>query len=72
MKPQRNRARDAGFYVLILVILMAVIFTMLSPSQPTEQLSYSEVVDMFRNEEVESFVIEGSDLIIHRRGAAED
>ena len=71
MKPQRNRARDIGFYVLIMVILLAVIYTMLTPSQPADQLYYSDVLEMFRNEEVESFVIEGSDLIIHRRGAAE-
>ena len=28
MKPNRNRARDLGFYVLLIVIMMAVIFTM--------------------------------------------
>ena len=28
MKPQHNRARDIGFYVLILVILLATVFTM--------------------------------------------
>ena len=54
-----------------MVILLAVIYTMLSPAQTVEQLSYSDVVDMFRNEEVESFTVEGSSLIIHPRGAAE-
>ena len=71
MKPQRNRARDIGFYVLIMVILLAVIYTMLTPSQPQEELSYSDIVDMFRNEQVESFTVEGSNLIIRQKGAAE-
>ena len=71
MKPPRNRARDIGFYVLIMVILLAVIYTMLTPSQPQEELSYSDIVDMFRNEQVESFTVEGSNLIIRQKGAAE-
>ena len=28
MNPKRNRARDVGFYILLLLILVAVIFTM--------------------------------------------
>ena len=72
MKPQRNRARDIGFYVLIMVILLAVIYTMLTPSQPQEQLTYSDVVEMFYNEEVDSFVVEGSTLIITPKGAGEN
>ncbi len=71
MKPQRNRTRDIGFYVLIMVILLAVIYTMLTPQQPQEELTYSEIVDMFKEEQVESFVIEGSTLIITPKGAAE-
>ena len=71
MKPQRNRARDIGFYVLIMIILLAVIYTMLTPRQEQEALSYADVVEMFQNEEVESFVVEGGNLIITRKGAAE-
>ena len=71
MKPQRNRTRAIGFYVLIMVILLAVIYTMLTPQQPQEELTYSEIVDMFKEEQVESFVIEGSTLIITPKGAAE-
>ena len=72
MKPQRNRTRDIGFYVLILVILLAVIYTMFTPTQQTEELSYSDIVDMFVNEQVESFTVEGTNLIIKLKGAAED
>ncbi len=71
MKPQRNRARDIGFYVLIMIILLAVIYTMLTPRQEQEALSYADVVEMFQNEKVESFVVEGGNLIITRKGAAE-
>ena len=55
-----------------MVILLAVIYTMLTPSQPAEQLYYSDIVDMFRGEEVESFRIEGSTLLLELREAAAD
>lgn len=60
MKPQRNRARDVGFYVLILVILACTIFT-LTQGGSTEELSYSELYDLFVNEKVKSFVYNGTD-----------
>ena len=50
-----------------MVILLAVIYTMLTPSQPAEQLYYSDIVDMFRGEEVKSFRIEGSTLLLELR-----
>ena len=37
MKPNRNRARDLGFYVLLLVIMIAVIYTM-TRSEPTNEV----------------------------------
>ena len=54
-----------------MIILLAVIYTMLTPRQEREALSYADVVEMFQNEEVESFVVEGGNLIITRKGAAE-
>ena len=57
--------------MLIMIILLAVIYTMLTPRQEQEALSYADVVEMFQNEEVESFVVEGGNLIITRKGAAE-
>ena len=72
MKPQRNRARDLGFYVLIIIILIGVVYTMTKPSTPVKELNYSDVVDLFRNEQVESFVIEGSNIKLHLKGAADD
>ena len=71
MKPQKNRARDLGFYALILVILSTVVYRMAVPST-SEKLVYSDVIDMFQQEQVESFKIEGSNIIITKKGAAEN
>jgi len=56
LKPNRNRARDLGFYVLLLVILVAVIFTMTRETEPDQIETYSELVDLFKQEKVQSFV----------------
>ena len=53
MNPKRNRARDVGFYVLLLLILVAVIFTMTKDTEPDQLESYSELVDLFKQEKVE-------------------
>jgi cell division protease FtsH len=55
-----------GFYVLIFVILMATIFILLSQND-TESLSYSEVRDLFEQQKVNSFIIEGDNLILSLR-----
>ena len=51
MKPERNRQREIGFYVLILVILAATIFSMLG-GKKQEELVYSDLVDLFKAEKV--------------------
>ena len=48
MKPQRNRARDIGFYVLILVLLACTLFTLLN-QEPENELSYAQVKDFFND-----------------------
>jgi cell division protease FtsH len=63
LKPQHNRARDIGFYVLILVILLATVFTMTKPAA-AKTYQYSEIYDLFKQEKVESFVIQGDNLVI--------
>ena len=42
MKPNRNRTRDLGFYVLLMVILIAVIFTMTKDSGADKIKNYSD------------------------------
>ncbi len=58
-KPGNNKARDIGFYALLLVILLAVIFTMNSDEAPGT-VSYSELRQLFIDEKVDSFIAEGS------------
>ncbi len=67
MKPNRNRTRDLGFYVLLMVILIAVIFTMTKDSGADKIKKYSELVDLFNEEKVQSFKTEGNTVILSIR-----
>lgn len=67
MKPNRNRARDLGFYVLLIVIMMAVIFTMTGEKDTNKIKNYSDIVDLFTEEKVQSFRTEGSTIILEVR-----
>ena len=61
-----RKARDVGFYALLLVILLAIVFTFTSGNElpvPT----YSEVVEMFQNQQVEAFEIAGDELTLTLR-----
>ncbi len=64
MKPKRNRTRDLGFYVLMMVILIAVVFTMTRDTSVNEIKKYSDLVDLFKEEKVESFITEGNKIIL--------
>ena len=65
MNKRERRPRDIGFYILVLVVLIAVIFLMSSnrDSDPAK-MTYSQVRDLFRNNQVSSFVLEGDSLIL--------
>ena len=67
MNPKRNRARDVGFYVLLLLILAAVIFTMTRDTAPESVEHYSELVDLFKQEKVQSFRTEGNKIVLQLR-----
>ena len=54
MKPDKNRARGIGFYLLIGVIILAVIFYLTTPAEQKEY-TYSEIEELFRQEQVKSF-----------------
>ncbi len=60
-----KRARDIGFYALILVVLLATIFTLTGGSRYTPK--YSEIIDLFEQKKVESFEIKGSRLTMELR-----
>ncbi|MBR0040398.1 MAG: hypothetical protein IJP64_03360, partial [Oscillospiraceae bacterium] len=61
MKPERNRTREIGFYVLILVILAATVFSMLGGKKQAET-TYSDLADLFRAEKVQSFITRGDEI----------
>ena len=63
-KPNRNRTRDLGFYVLLMIILLAVIFTMTRDSEANRVESYSDLADLFLEEKVQSFETEGNQIIL--------
>ena len=58
MKTPSNRPRQIGFYVLILTILLATVYTMLAPANDGGELEYSEIVTLFREKRVESFALD--------------
>ena len=59
MNPKRNRSRDIGFYMLILVLIACTVFTVLNTEEP-DKMSYAEVKDLFTEKKVESFVYDGT------------
>ncbi|MDO4815057.1 MAG: ATP-dependent zinc metalloprotease FtsH [Bacillota bacterium] len=59
MNTKKNKGRDIGFYVLLLVLAVCIIFTM-TRSDDGKDLSYADVVQLFEDEKVESFEYDGS------------
>ena len=66
MKRDR-KTKDIGFYVLILVVLIAVIFLLLSNHETETEMKYSEVRTLFEEEKVRSFAVDGETLILSFR-----
>ena len=71
LKPNRNRARDLGFYVLLIVILISTIYLMTSSAR-TEKLVYSDLVNLFTEEKVQSFVTENGKIYLDLRTGETD
>ncbi len=63
--PNNKRARDFGFYALILVVLLATVFTLTGGNRVTP--TYSEVIELFEAKQVESFSIKGYRLTMELR-----
>ena len=58
MKPNPNpndRVRRIGFYLIVLVLLLSMIYSFTGTKKDTVELEYSEVLTLFREEKVESF-----------------
>ena len=64
-RPNNKRARDIGFYALILIVLLAVIFSLTGGNAATP--TYSQVLELFENQQVESFAIKGNRLVMDLR-----
>ncbi len=71
MKSNRNRSRDLGFYILLIVILVATIYVM-TRTPNTEKMTYSELVDLFTEEKVKSFYTEDGELVMEVRTGQTD
>lgn len=64
MEHQSNR-RSPIFALIALALAILIFSGVLDFSAPEKTLQYSDVIDLFENEQVESFVLEGSDLTIN-------
>ncbi len=65
-KQPNKKARDVGFYSLILVVLLALIFSMSGGSRAVVP-TYSEVLELFESKQVESFTLSGDKLQLRLR-----
>ena len=66
-KPNPKRTRDLGFYIMLIIIMIAVIFTMTESESASQIKTYSELVDLFEAERVQSFTTEGNLIILQVR-----
>ena len=72
MNPKQKRSRDAAFYLLLLVILLCAIYMLTMPNKTVEELTLSDVIELFEDKKVEAFVVEGSSLYLDIRNQEED
>ena len=67
MNNQKNTLLPSLLFLVVVAVLVLVVGRL--TSSPAKQLSYSEVLDLFETEQVESFVLEGSTLTLTLRDA---
>ena len=76
MKPNRNRSRDLGFYVIMLAILITVVMLLTKQPTPNQIEKYSELADLFKQERVKYFEVipssSGSTIELEVRPAEKD
>ncbi len=70
--PGGNKGRDIGFYILLAVIILAVVLTISGEDSATELDSYSDLIELFQNEKVQSFTTEGNTIILEIRGEGDE
>jgi len=64
LNKNRNQARDIGFYVLILVILLATVFTMTSQPETSPDVLDSDIDTLFQTEQVKKVEAVGNELTL--------
>ena len=67
MNNQKNTLLPSLLFLVVVAALVLVVGRL--SSAPAKQLSYSEVLELFETEQVESFVLEGSTLTLTLRDA---
>ena len=67
-----QQSKPTSFLVLLVVLAVALLLvsSLLTPNT-TQSLQYSDVLDLFRNEKVASFTLEGSSLTMQVRGSGD-
>ena len=67
-----QQSKPTSFLVLLVVLAVALLLvsSLLTPNS-TQSLQYSDVLDLFRNEKVASFTLEGSSLTMQVRGSGD-
>ena len=71
MKPNRNRTRDLGFYLVMIVIFIAIILSFTKDTQ-SQELKYSDLVELFTEERVQSFEVKGNQITMKVRADKAD
>ena len=63
MKPNKKRTRDIGFYLIIALVIISVIYIFSrSSTVPTDDVEYSQVIRYFEEDKVAYFKLEGDEL----------
>ena len=66
MNNKKKKPFDIGFYILIVIVELAVIFMLMSGGEK-ETMRYSDMRHLFEQEKVESFTVEGTTLTMYLR-----
>ena len=61
----KGKMKGFGLYLIILVFLLAGVSYVVSQTQQTEQITYSDVFNYFNEGKVDEFTLEGGTLTMH-------
>ena len=61
-----NKARGIGFYIILLIVLMGTIAVLLD-GEPEPQASWSDIVQLFEQQQVKAVTVDGDELVLQLR-----